>query len=142
MSRPSGVCSIRSAAPMQRSSANQRVPIDVGKPAFKHQGAMKDIGTRSAPLFDDAQDLLDQRGEMKTVDLRRLAPFLEHQLGHGGRLEQVEKKPVEQRRILLGLVLLDVDANDGGFAFLSAASAQPLGQRSSRTREARSAPRA
>ena len=80
------------------------------------------------------RDLLDERGEMKTVDLRRLAPFLEHQLGHGGRLEQVEKKPIEERRVLLRLVFFDVDANDRGLAFLSPASAQPLGQASSPTR--------
>ena len=68
---------------------------------------------RSAALLDDAQDLLYQCREMEPVDLRRLAPFLEHQPGHRGCLEQAEEEPVEQRRVLLGLILLDVDSNDG-----------------------------
>ena len=89
---------------------------------------MELISPRSAPLGDDTQDLLDQRGKMKTVDLRRLTPFLEHQLGHGRRLEKVEKKPVEQGRVLIRLVFRDVHANHRGLAFLSTTSAQPLGQ--------------
>ena len=63
---------------------------------------------------------------MKPIRFGRLAPFFKQEFGQRRGMEQVEKEPVEEARVLIRFVFLDVDSDVRSFALFPTASSQPL----------------